>query len=56
MKPTASIINTSRGPIIDIGALAAALKEKRIAGAALDVYDSEPLAADHPYAPSLVPS
>ena len=48
MKPTASIINTSRGPIIDIGALAAALKEKRIAGAALDVYDSEPLAADHP--------
>ena len=48
MRPTASIINTSRGPIIDAGALAAALKEKRIAGAALDVYDSEPLAADHP--------
>ena len=48
MKPTASIINTSRGPIIDAGALAAALKEKRIAGAALDVYDSEPLPADHP--------
>lgn len=48
MKPTASIINTSRGPIIDSLALAAALKEKRIAGAALDVYDSEPLPAGHP--------
>ena len=48
MQPTASIINTSRGPIIDATALAAALKEKRIAGAALDVYDAEPLAADHP--------
>jgi phosphoglycerate dehydrogenase-like enzyme len=48
MKPTASIVNTSRGPIIDAGALAAALKEKRIAGAALDVYDTEPLPADHP--------
>jgi phosphoglycerate dehydrogenase-like enzyme len=48
MKPTASIVNTSRGPIVDAGALAAALKEKRIAGAALDVYDTEPLPADHP--------
>jgi phosphoglycerate dehydrogenase-like enzyme len=48
MKPTAAIVNTSRGPIIDAGALAAALKEKRIAGAALDVYDAEPLPADHP--------
>jgi phosphoglycerate dehydrogenase-like enzyme len=48
MKPAASIVNTSRGPIIDAGALAAALKEKRIAGAALDVYDTEPLPADHP--------
>jgi phosphoglycerate dehydrogenase-like enzyme len=48
MKPTASIINTSRGPIIDANALAAALKEKRIAGAALDVYETEPLPADHP--------
>lgn len=48
MKPTACIVNTSRGPIIDAGALAAALKEKRIAGAALDVYDTEPLPADHP--------
>lgn len=48
MKPTAAIVNTSRGPIIDASALAAALKEKRIAGAALDVYDTEPLPADHP--------
>jgi phosphoglycerate dehydrogenase-like enzyme len=48
MKPTACIINTSRGPIIDANALAAALKEKRIAGAALDVYDVEPLPANHP--------
>jgi len=48
MKPSASIINTSRGPIIDADALAAALKEKRIAGAAIDVYDVEPLPAGHP--------
>jgi phosphoglycerate dehydrogenase-like enzyme len=48
MKPSAAIVNTSRGPIIDADALAAALKEKRIAGAALDVYDTEPLPADHP--------
>jgi len=45
MKPTASIVNTSRGPIIDGAALAAALKAGRIAGAGLDVYDVEPLAA-----------
>ncbi len=48
MKPTAAIINTSRGPIIDGSALLAALREGRIAAAGLDVYDSEPLAADHP--------
>ena len=48
MKPTAFIVNTSRGPVIDATALAAALREGRIAGAALDVYDSEPLPADHP--------
>ena len=48
MQPTAFIINTSRGPIIDATALATALREGRIAGAALDVYDSEPLPSDHP--------
>ena len=48
MKPTAAIINTSRGPIIDGAALLAALRERRIAAAAIDVYDEEPLAADHP--------
>jgi phosphoglycerate dehydrogenase-like enzyme len=48
MKPTAAIINTSRGPIIDGTALLAALREGRIRAAGLDVYDSEPLAPDHP--------
>lgn len=47
MKPTAFIVNTSRGPIIDGTALAAALAEDRIAGAGLDVYDVEPLPAAH---------
>lgn len=47
MKPTASIVNTSRGPIIDGAALAAALKEGRIAGAGIDVYDVEPVPAAH---------
>jgi phosphoglycerate dehydrogenase-like enzyme len=48
MKPTAYIVNTSRGPIIDEAALLAALKESRIAGAGLDVFDVEPLPTDHP--------
>ncbi len=48
MKPTAMIINTSRGPVIDEQALARALREHRIAGAALDVYEKEPLPADSP--------
>ena len=48
MKPTAFIVNTSRGPIIDANALAEALKAGRIRGAALDVYDHEPLPPDHP--------
>ena len=48
MKPTALLVNTSRGPIIDEAALIAALQAGRIAGAGLDVYDDEPLPADHP--------
>jgi glyoxylate reductase len=42
MKPTAYLINTSRGPVVDEQALVEALKEKRIAGAGLDVYEREP--------------
>jgi len=48
MKPTAYLVNTSRGPVIDESALARALRENWIAGAALDVYEKEPLAADSP--------
>jgi len=48
MKPTALLINTSRGPIVDEAALLAALREKRIAGFGGDTYDVEPLPADHP--------
>jgi D-3-phosphoglycerate dehydrogenase len=48
MKPTAYLINTSRGPIVEEASLLAALREKRIAGAGLDVFDVEPLPADHP--------
>jgi len=49
MKPSAYIINTSRGPIIDEAALVSALREKKIAGAGLDVFDVEPLSTDHPF-------
>jgi phosphoglycerate dehydrogenase-like enzyme len=42
------LINTSRGPIVDEGALVQALRQGTIAGAALDVYDEEPLPLDHP--------
>jgi len=48
MKPTAILVNTSRGPVVDESALVAALREHRIAGAGIDVYEREPLPADHP--------
>jgi phosphoglycerate dehydrogenase-like enzyme len=49
MKPTAIIVNTSRGPIIDEVALVHALRERWIAGAGLDVFEPEPIPAGHPY-------
>lgn len=48
MKPSAWLINTARGPIVDEAALIDALERRAIAGAALDVYDQEPLPEDHP--------
>jgi phosphoglycerate dehydrogenase-like enzyme len=56
MKPTAYLVNTARGPIVDTDALAGALGAKQIAGAALDVTDPEPLPGDHPLlaAPNLL--
>ena len=48
MKRSAYIVNTSRGPLIDQPALVAALEEGRIAGAGIDVFDTEPLPIDHP--------
>jgi phosphoglycerate dehydrogenase-like enzyme len=49
MKPTAYLINTSRGALITESALIAALTNRKIAGAGLDVFDTEPLPLDHPY-------
>jgi phosphoglycerate dehydrogenase-like enzyme len=49
MKPTARLINSSRGPIVDQAALIKALQARTIAGAAVDVFDIEPLPADHPF-------
>ncbi len=49
MKPTARLINTSRGPIVVEADLLQALRDKRIAGAAIDVFDEEPLPPEHPF-------
>ena len=49
MKPSAILVNTSRGPILDEGALLDVLRRKQIRCAAIDVYDTEPLPADHPF-------
>jgi glyoxylate reductase len=56
MKPSAYLVNTARGPIVDSDALRSGLEQGEIAGAALDVTDPEPLPADHPLlgAPNLV--
>ena len=49
MKPSAVVMNLGRGPVIDEAAMVRALKERRIQGAVLDVFDEEPLPAGHPF-------
>jgi phosphoglycerate dehydrogenase-like enzyme len=49
MKPTSRLINTSRGPIVDEAALVKALRSNALAGAAIDVFDQEPLPPQHPF-------
>src|SRR3982074_582971 len=49
MKPTAYLVNTARGPIVDEGALMEVLTQKKIAGAGVDVFSEEPLPVDHPF-------
>ena len=49
MKPTSRLVNASRGPIVEEQALISVLKNKQIAGAAIDAFDIEPLPASHPF-------
>jgi phosphoglycerate dehydrogenase-like enzyme len=49
MKPTSYLVNTARGPLVDEAALLATMQQKKIAGAAIDVYSVEPLPVDHPF-------
>ena len=49
MKPTAYLVNTARGPIVDEDALLDVLKRRKIAGAGIDVFAVEPLPTDHPF-------
>ena len=49
MKPTSRLVNTSRGPIVDEAALIKALSSRALAGAAIDVFDEEPLPSQHPF-------